>query len=101
MISVIQTGGKQYLVKTGDIVSIEKREGESGKPVTFDAVLLTASDDSANVEIGAPTVNGATVLGTIVEQGRSDKIRVTKFKRKVRYRRIHGHRQHYTKVAIA
>lgn len=101
MISVIETGGKQYLIKSGDTITIEKLPVEAGKDVIFDKVLLTADDDGGNAKVGMPYLSGVTIKGTCVAQGRADKIRVVKFKRKVRYRRVHGHRQHQTKVKIA
>ena len=100
MISVIQTGGKQYVVKSGDTLRVEKLLCQAGDAVVFDKVLLTANDDGSDVKIGAPTVAGTTVSASCVSQGRADKIRVVKFKRKVRYRRVHGHRQAFTSVKI-
>lgn len=100
MIAVIETGGKQYLVKSGDKITIEKLPVEAGKTVVFDKVLLTAHDDGSDVKFGMPYLSGVTVSGVCTSQGRADKIRVVKFKRKVRYRRVHGHRQHETKVKI-
>lgn len=101
MISVIETGGKQYVVKSGDRISVEKLSVEEGKPIVFDRVLLTADENGENVVVGSPIVVGATIAGTCVSQNRTDKIRVVKYKRKVRYRRVHGHRQHQTEVVIS
>ena|SRR3989338_8144639 len=101
MIAVIETGGKQYLVKSGDKLTIEKFEAEPGAAILFDRVLLLANDDGTNVRIGEPILEGVTVSATCDEQARTAKIRVVKYKRKVRYRRVHGHRQHITKVTIA
>lgn len=100
MIAVIETGGKQYLIKNGDSVKIEKLEAAEGETVTFDKVLLTANDDGSNAKVGLPYLDGVTVSAVIEKQGRAKKIRVIKFKRKVRYKRVHGHRQHVTKVTI-
>ncbi len=100
MNAVIKTGGKQYLVKAGDSLTIEKIEGEAGAKVTFDAVLLAFDDKAADVKIGTPTLSGASVTATIEEQGRGKKIPVIKYKPKTRYRRNVGHRQHFTKVKI-
>lgn len=100
MFAVIETGGKQYLVKTGDVLKIEKLEVESGKGVVFDKVLLTADDSGVNVKIGAPYLAGVSIDADVLEQGRADKIRVVKFKNKIRYKRVIGHRQHFTKVKI-
>ncbi len=99
MFAVITTGGKQYKVKAGDILEVEKLEGDVNSQIAFDKVLLTANDE-ASVAIGAPYVSGAKVMATILEQGRDDKITIIKYKPKVRYRRKMGHRQHFTKVKI-
>ncbi|HYE59701.1 MAG TPA: 50S ribosomal protein L21 [Candidatus Kapabacteria bacterium] len=101
MIAVIETGGKQYLVKNGQTLNVEKLPGEKGGELTFEKVLLTANDDGTNVQVGTPGLSGVTVRAMIEEQGRTKKIRVVKYKRKVRYRRVHGHRQAFTKVKIA
>ncbi len=98
--AIIQTGGKQYKVQEGKKIRIEKLEGVEGSPVAFQEVLFTADEDGKNVAIGTPHVEGAAVKGTITKQGRLKKITVIKFKRKVRYRRKLGHRQHFTEVAI-
>lgn len=100
MFAVIETGGKQYLVKTGETLKIEKLEAEPGKEVVFDKVLLLAEDDGSKVTFGKPYISGASITATVEAQGRSKKIRVVKFKRKVRYKRVHGHRQHFTKVVM-
>lgn len=100
MFAVIETGGKQYLIKTGDTLKIEKLEAEAGKDVVFDKVLLLAKEDGSDVKIGTPYLDGVSIAATVEEQGRSRKIRVVKFKRKVRYKRVHGHRQHFTKVKV-
>ena len=96
MYAVIETGGKQYLVKAGDILSIEKLEAKQGDTVTFE-VLLTAEGDSVN--IGAPLLAGK-VTAEVVEQGKAKKIEVVHYKAKSRYTRREGHRQPFTKVKI-
>lgn len=101
MFAVIQTGGKQYLVQSGTILKIEKLDVEAGQQVVFDNVLLTVDDNGENVKIGKPYLSGVTVTGTVEAQGRHDKIRVVKYKRKVRYKRTIGHRQAFTQVKIA
>lgn len=98
MFAVIATGGKQYLVKEGDVLQIEKLPVEAGQTVQFD-VLLTAEEDGSKVEIGVPTLS-AKVSAEVIEQGRAKKISVVKYKPKVRYRKRVGHRQPYTKVKI-
>jgi large subunit ribosomal protein L21 len=99
-IAVIKTGGKQYLVKAGDTIKIEKLEAEAGKDFVFDKILLTAEDDGKEVQIGNPEVAGAKAEAKILEQGRAKKIRVTHYKSKVRYHKVYGHRQPFTKVKI-
>jgi len=98
MIAVIKTGGKQYVVKEGDVLSIEKIDAAEGAKVSFD-VLLMAEADGSKVEIGEPMLSGK-VDAEVVENGRAKKIEVVKYKAKSRYRRRVGHRQPYTKVKI-
>lgn len=100
MIAVIETGGKQYLVKAGQTLKIEKIKGEDGEKVVFDRILLTADDDGGNVKIGAPILEGVTIEAIVEKQGRSRKIRVEKFKRKTRYHKVQGHRQKFTQVKL-
>ena len=99
MFAVIKTGGKQYVVREGQKLKIEKLPGEKGKNVEFE-VLLLAEDDGSKVDVGTPTLKGKKVSGEIVEQGRGKKIEVVKYKPKSRYTRRYGHRQPYTKVVI-
>jgi large subunit ribosomal protein L21 len=101
MLAVIATGGKQYLVTSGQTLKIEKILGEAGGSVAFDKVLLTANDDGSNVKVGAPYLEGVTVKATLVKQGKNRTVRVEKFKRKVRYHKVHGQRQRFTEVKIA
>jgi large subunit ribosomal protein L21 len=100
MFAVIETGGKQYLIETGTIAKIEKLEIEVGKEVVFDKILLLANEDGTNVKIGTPYIAGASIAAEVEEQGRSKKIRIVKFKNKVRYQRTQGHRQSFTKVKV-
>ncbi len=100
MLAVIATGGKQYLVKTNDLIKIEKIEAKEGDKIVFDKVLLTANDDGSDVKIGQPYLDGISIEAEVVKQGRGKKIRVVKYKNKVRYRRVIGHRQHFTQVKI-
>ena len=100
MFAVIETGGKQYLIKTGDTLKVEKLDVEEGKDLIFDKVLLLAKEDGRDVQIGTPYLEGVSIAATAEEQGRSKKIRVVKFKRKIRYKKVHGHRQHFTKVKV-
>lgn len=99
MQAVIRTGNRQYLVKPGDVLDIEKIDGAPGDKVGFDDVLLV-SDGEGDAKVGAPNVQGAEVEGEIVSQKRGDKITVFKFKRRKGYRRKAGHRQQYTSVRI-
>ena len=101
MYAVIQTGGKQYRVEPGKTVVVEKLAGVAGAPIVFDHVLLVSSGDGGSVTIGKPTVAGAKVTGSIVEQGRGEKLVVFKFRRRKNYVRRNGHRQDYTAVKIA
>ncbi|TSC84775.1 MAG: large subunit ribosomal protein L21 [Parcubacteria group bacterium Gr01-1014_13] len=100
MYSVIATGGKQYLVKTGDLLKIEKLPVAEGGKVVFDKVLLTANDDGSDVKIGKPYVEGATVEATLEKQGKERTLRVEKFKNKVRYHKVRGQRQRFSQVKI-
>jgi len=101
MFAVIQTGGKQYLIKSGETLKIEKLEAEPGKEYIFDKVLLLAKDDGTDVQIGTPYLEGVSIAADVEDHGRGKKIRVVKFKRKVRYKRVIGHRQHFTKIKVA
>ncbi|OIO49380.1 MAG: 50S ribosomal protein L21 [Parcubacteria group bacterium CG_4_9_14_0_2_um_filter_41_8] len=100
MFAVIKTGGKQYKVKKGDKVKIEKLDIEEGKQVNFDEVLLVSDKEGEDIKIGAPVVVGAKVIAKVLLQGRAKKIDVIKYKRKIRYRKKHGHRQAFTEVLI-
>lgn len=97
MYAIIKTGGKQYVVEEGKVISIEKLDVEEGAEVTFDEVLMVSGDD---VKIGQPNVAGAKVTGKVLEQGKERKIRIFKYKAKSNYRRRQGHRQPFTKVKI-
>jgi large subunit ribosomal protein L21 len=95
---VVASGGKQYKVEAGEILRIEKIDGEIGAQVAFDQILMLS--DGENVQIGRPVLADAAVNGHIVEQGKAKKILVFKYKRRKRYRRKQGHRQHYTAIKI-
>lgn len=101
MLAVIATGGKQYLIKTGEKIKIEKLEAKEGDQVTFDNVLLTADDNGDNAKVGQPFLAGITVIADILKQGKGRTIRVEKFKNKTRYHKVHGQRQRFTEVQIA
>lgn len=98
--AVIQTGGKQYNVSKGEVITIEKLIGEykEGDKVTFDQVLLV--DNGTDTTIGTPHIAKAQVTGTITEIGRSPKVEVVKYKQKSRYHKRNTHRQPFFKVKI-
>ncbi len=98
MYAIIRTGGKQYRVKPGDVVRVERLDGAVGSSVTLGDVLLVAGDGEPRV--GSPLVAGVSVLGTVVEQDRDAKVRVFKYKKRKHYRRTRGHRQSFTAVRI-
>ena len=98
MYAVIETGGKQYRVNQGDIIKVEKLTADVGAKVDFDRILLVG--EGADVKVGSPIVDGASVSGTVVEHDRHRKIIVFKMKRRKNYRRKQGHRQDYTGVLI-
>lgn len=100
MLAVIATGGKQYLVKTGEVLKIEKLPQAEGEKVVFDQVLLTAKDDGSDVKIGTPYLD-VTIEAILEKQGKNRTLLVQKFKRKVRYHKAHGQRQRYSQVKIA
>jgi large subunit ribosomal protein L21 len=99
MYAVIQTGGKQHRVEIGEIVRVEKLDSEEGAKVVFDQVLAVGEGDS--VKVGSPIVQGATVKGTVVDQGRGKKLIVFRYRRRQNSsRRRGGHRQSFTAVKI-
>ncbi len=98
MYAIIRTGGKQYRVSAGETIYVERLLAQAGEKVTFGEVLFLAGDEGARV--GVPLVSGASVAGTVLEQGRDQKVRVFKYKKRKHYRRTRGHRQHFTAVRI-
>ncbi len=98
MYAVIVTGGKQYKVAEGEYLKIEKLEEATGNSITFDRVLLVGNGE--DVKIGAPVVEGAKVTAEVVSQGRHDKIRIIKFRRRKHSMKRQGHRQWFTEVKI-
>jgi len=96
--AIIKTGGKQYIVKEGDILKIEKLEVEEGEKITFDEVLLVS--DKNDLKIGAPLVEGAKVEATSNGNMRDKKITVIRYKPKTRYTVKKGHRQPHTHITI-
>ena len=98
MYAVFRSGGKQYRASEGDRVRVERLDAEEGDAVEFDQVLMVG--DGADVTLGSPLVEDGCVQGIVTAQGRGKKIVVTKFKRRKNYKRIMGHRQHFTEVEI-
>lgn len=98
--AVIATGGKQYLVRTGDVISVEKMDGTlaKGDTISFDQVLL--KDNGTATELGTPMIKGAVVTAEFIEAGRGQKIDVIQYKQKSRYYKKKGHRQPFMKFKI-
>ena len=97
MYAIIATGGKQYKVAEGDIINVEKLGVEAGQTVTFDEVLVV---NNGSVQVGNPTVSGASVNASVIGDVKGKKVIVYKYKRKTGYHKKNGHRQAYTKVKI-
>ena len=96
MYAIINISGKQYKATSGSRLKVPKQDGDLGKVLTFDKVLLT--NDGKNTEIGNPTIKGFSVTATIINHGRDKKILVYKKKRRKGYQRKNGHRQWYTEI---
>lgn len=98
MYAIFQTGGKQYRVSEGDVITVEKIAANEGDVVTFDQVLTVVND--ADVKVGTPVVEGAKITAKVEKQDKDRKILVFKYKAKSNYRRRQGHRQPFTKLTI-
>ena len=98
MYAVIKTGGKQYRVAVGQKLKIEQIPADIGQEISLDQVLSVGEGEA--LKIGAPFVDGAKVTATVLAQGRHDKIKVFKMRRRKGYRRTQGHRQNYTEIRI-
>ena len=98
MYAVFRTGGKQYRASKGDRLKIERLHVEEGESVEFSEVLLVG--EGSSVKVGSPLVPGSKVEAKVVAQGRGSKIMIVKFKRRKNYKRVKGHRQHFTEVEI-
>lgn len=98
MYAVVESGGKQHRVSEGDLIKVEKIEGEVGTAITLDRVLLVSAN--GETKVGMPVVDGAAVKAEIVRQGRDKKVIVFKKKPNKQYRRFHGHRQPFTHLRI-
>ena len=99
MYAIIRTGGKQYRVAVGDTVKVETLEAEAGSEVTLNDVLRVAAEDGS-IKAGKPVVEGASVKATVLSHGRSDKVRIFKFRRRKHSMKSGGHRQNYTELKI-
>ncbi|MBR1438111.1 MAG: 50S ribosomal protein L21 [Synergistaceae bacterium] len=99
MYAVIETGGKQYRVNSGDKFRIEKLSGETSTEIVFDKVLALGGEGT-ETKFGNPYISGARVTAEIVKQGRADKVLVFKYKSKKNIRKMRGHRQYFTEVVI-
>jgi large subunit ribosomal protein L21 len=98
MFAVIKTGGKQYRVAAGDVITVEKVAGDAGEKVTFGDVLMVADGDK--LTYGAPLISGASVAGELIATAKAEKVLVFKKKRRNTYRRKRGHRQIESRVKI-
>jgi large subunit ribosomal protein L21 len=98
MLAIIKTGGKQYKIKKGDKIKVEKLDGKEGEKITFSEVLFIG--DEKNVKVGTPLVKGARVEGKILKTAKGKKVVGVKFKAKKRYKVKFGHRQTMTEVEI-
>jgi large subunit ribosomal protein L21 len=96
--AILNTGGKQYRVKLGDTIRVEKLDCDQGDTISIDEVKLVSSD--GKIQVGSPNVVGASVKAEVVANGKDKKVVVFKYKAKTRYRRKNGHRQHYTDLRI-
>ncbi len=98
MYAVIKTGGKQYRVAAGEKLKIDQLQAEIGAAIVLDKVLLVA--DGENLKMGRPLVTGASVQATVLAQGRHDKVRIFKMRRRKHYQKHQGHRQNFTEIEI-
>jgi large subunit ribosomal protein L21 len=98
MYAIIESGGKQYRVAEGDVIRCDLLESEVGSDVTFDKVVLAGG--GSDVRVGAPTLSGASVAGTVLRQAQDKKILVFRYKPKKRVRKLRGHRQRFAEVKI-
>lgn len=98
MYAIVATGGKQYRVKEGEKLRIEKLSAETGDTVELDKVLLVGEGE--DIKVGAPYLEGAKVTATVSAVGRGDKVKIIKFRRRKHHRKQMGHRQSYTEIQI-
>ena len=99
MYAVIKTGGKQYKVAAGEKIKIEQIAADVGQEITIDQVLAFGA--GAELTVGTPLVTGANVVATVLAQGRHDKVRIFKMRRRKHYQKRQGHRQNFTEIQIS
>ncbi len=99
MYAVIKTGGKQYKVAAGEKIKVEQIAADVGQEITIDQVLAVGA--GAELKVGTPLVTGATVVATVVAQGKHDKVRIFKMRRRKHYQKRQGHRQTFTELEIS
>ena len=99
MYAVVLTGGKQYQVSEGDVISVELlKDAQKGASIELDKVLMVADGD--NVRVGAPYLEGGKVVAEVVDQIQGEKVTITKFRRRKHFQKVFGHRQRYTELKI-
>ena len=98
MYAVVKTGGKQYRVAAGEKLKVEQIPADVGAEITLDQILMVGEGES--VKIGAPLVAGASVKASVLAQGRHDKVKIFKMRRRKHYQKHQGHRQNYTELRI-
>ena len=98
MYAVIKTGGKQYKVAAGEKIKVEQLAADVGQEIVIDQVLAVGS--GADLQVGTPWVAGATVSATVLAQGKHDKVRIFKMRRRKHYQKRQGHRQNFTEIQI-
>ena len=100
MYAIVRAGGKQYRVEKGDTIYVESLPAALGEKVTLGEVLLVGGGEKGEAKVGSPLLDKASVVGTVVGEGRDRKIRIFKYKKRKHYRRTKGHRQAYTALRI-
>ena len=98
MYAIVETGGKQYRIQEGDLLKVESLGIAEGESLVLDKVLFVGRDDG--ISVGTPYVEGASVSASVVTNGKDRKVLVFKFKSKKNYRRMRGHRQHFSEIRI-
>jgi large subunit ribosomal protein L21 len=98
MYAVVKTGGKQYRVSAGTKIKVEQLSAEVGSEVTLDQVLMISNE--GEIKLGSPLLSGAAVKAKVLAQGRGDKVRIFKMRRRKHYRKTQGHRQNFTELEI-